>query len=157
VRASVPQAVLWLVGARPVPSVRRWGDQPGITVTGSVPDIRTYIREATVSICPVQLQIGTQTKVLEAMSSGTPVVTTSAGNNGIGGRSGEHLYVADTADDFAARLVALLAGERWDELSANGRRLVEERFTWERASAQLEAMLEGAAGAATRHTSAYLR
>jgi sugar transferase (PEP-CTERM/EpsH1 system associated) len=148
VRSRVPEATLWIVGARPASAVRRWATDPGIVVTGSVPDVRPYIREAMVCVCPVLLQVGTQTKVLEALASGTPVVTTAAGNNGVGGRSGEHLFVADAPTDFAARVAGLLRGERWSQLSENGRRLVSQRFTWERTTAQLEDVLCGVAGRA---------
>lgn len=137
-----PCANLWLVGARPVKSVRKWADDPRIKVTGFVPDVRTYLRQAAVSICPVRLPIGTQTKILEALVCGTPVVTCSAGNHGIGATSGEHLYVADDPVAFANHVVALLRGQRWDELSQNGRRFVGSNFSWERSTVKLEQIME---------------
>jgi glycosyltransferase involved in cell wall biosynthesis len=138
----VKNATLWLVGDKPVKSVLKWGENPQIKVTGFVPDTRTYLRQAVVSVCPVRLRIGTQTKILEAMASGTPVVTTSAGNHGIGGVSGEHLYVADDTQQFAEDVIALLNRERWDEFSENGRRFVIDNFTWEKSAGKLEQILE---------------
>jgi len=138
VRQQVPAAGLWLVGARPVAEVTKWAADPHITVTGSVPDLRPYLTQATVSVCPVRLKIGTQTKVLEALACGTPVVTTSAGNNGIRGVSGEHLYVADDPASFAANVVSLLRGEQWSKLAEQGRQLVLDNFTWEMSARRLE-------------------
>jgi polysaccharide biosynthesis protein PslH len=138
----VPSARLWLVGARPAPSVLKWAEDPLITVTGFVPDVRPYLTRARVSVCNVRLRIGTQTKVLEALASGTPVVTTAAGNHGIGAESGTHLYVADDAEEIADRVMALLRGEKWDLLSENGRRFVVDNFSWQKGVAKLEGILQ---------------
>lgn len=141
VHKQVPNAKLFLVGARPAATVRKWGDSKDICVTGSVPDIRPYLSQAMVSICPVRLDVGTQTKVLEALAMETPVVTTSAGNCGIEAISGQHLYVADAPEEFAERVGALLKGENWKTLSQNGRHFVTENFIWEKSVAKLEKIL----------------
>jgi glycosyltransferase involved in cell wall biosynthesis len=138
----VKTATLWLVGASPAAAVQKWARDPRIRITGFVPDVSSFLAQAQVSVCPVRLRIGTQTKVLEALACGTPVVTTSAGNHGIGATSGEHLYVADNAAEFAEKVASLLRGERWDELSRNGRRFVVENFTWEKSTARLEKILQ---------------
>jgi glycosyltransferase involved in cell wall biosynthesis len=138
----VQSANLWLVGARPVGRVRKLARDSRIHVTGFVPDIRPFLQQAMVSVCPVRLRIGTQTKILEALACGTPVVTSSAGNHGINAISGEHLYIADDPEEFADKTVMLLKGERWSELSKNGRRFVEENFTWSKSVLKLEGILE---------------
>lgn len=135
-----PSAVLWIVGAGPVRSVRKWSN-PRIRVTGFVPDLRAYLRQATVSVCPMRARVGTLTKVLEALACGTPVVSTSAGNCGIGAISGKHLHVEDEPVQFADKVVSLLRRDRWSELSQNGREFVVEGFTWERSGAKLEQIL----------------
>ncbi|HEY4304189.1 MAG TPA: glycosyltransferase [Gemmatimonadaceae bacterium] len=141
VRQALPEANLWIVGARPKPSVQRWSSDPTVHVTGSVPDMAPYLDRAMVSICPVRLAIGTQTKVLEAMAAGTPVVTTSAGNSGINAVDGTALYEADSPEDFAARVVSLLNGEQWEELSVAGARFVDENFSWDASARRLESVL----------------
>ena len=133
-------AVLWIVGAEPDARIRDaavcFGEH--VIITGRVNDMSEYLRRAKASICPVRLKIGVQTKILEALSWGTPVVTTSAGNSGIGGCSGSELWVEDETSIFASRVVALLRGEGWHRLSEEGRKLVEERFSWERSAMELE-------------------
>jgi glycosyltransferase involved in cell wall biosynthesis len=137
-----PSATLWLVGARPVAKVRQWATNPRIKVTGFVPDIRTYLGQAMVSVCPIRLAVGTQTKILEALTCGTPVVTSSAGNHGIGAIPGEHLYVTDEPREFANYVLSLLSGNNWSELSENGRRFVRDTFSWESSTAKLETIME---------------
>jgi polysaccharide biosynthesis protein PslH len=139
---KMPCATLWIVGARPVRSVTRWNRDSRITVTGYVPDVRAYLRQAMVSVCPIRAKVGVLTKMLEALACGTPVVCSSAGNCGIRGTSGEHLYVADDPSEFADKVVALLSGERWSDFSRNGRSFVVENFTWEKSGAKLEEVLE---------------
>ncbi len=133
-------AVLWIVGAEPDRRIRDAAANFGehVVITGRVNDIQEYLRRAKVSICPVRLKIGVQTKILEALSWGTPVVTTSPGNSGIGGHSGSELWVEDEPDAFAGRIVALLRGEGWHQLSKKGRKLAEEGFSWERSATELE-------------------
>ena len=139
-----PLAVLWIVGSNPDSRIHKEAAKYGkqVVITGTVEDITVYIKNATVSICPVRLKIGVQTKLLEALSLGTPVVTTSAGNSGIGGESGVHLWVEDEPHKFAFRVVSLLNGYNWEKLSNEGKKLVSERFTWETNVAEFEQYLE---------------
>lgn len=136
-------AELWIVGADPDPRIRTaaalFGER--VTITGRVADVAAFVRRACVSVCPVRLKIGVQTKVLEALSWGTPVVVTSAGNSGVQAASGEELWVADEPGQFAAHVVSLLRGEQWLQLSQAGRRLVAQRFSWQQSAAELEEQL----------------
>ncbi len=102
-----PAAVLWLVGANPdrriVKAAQRFSNR--VVITGEVPDVSKYVARARVGICPIRVGVGVQTKILEALSVGTPVVCTSDGNSGVGGISGHHLWVADEPSQFADRVV----------------------------------------------------
>lgn len=147
VLASHPSAQLWIVGADPHELIVKasCGLGRSVVITGKVPDVQQYIRRSVVSICPVRLDIGVQTKVLEALSWGTPVVSTSAGNGGVQGVSGQHLWVEDEPGRFAERTCSLLKGERWDELSRAGRNFSQTQFSWARSAAELQRHVAGAA------------
>jgi glycosyltransferase involved in cell wall biosynthesis len=70
-------------------------------------------------------------KILEAMALGTPVVSTSKGIEGLAVVPGTHLLIADTPAEFAAQTVRLLRdGNLRCSLSAQARRLAEERYDW---------------------------
>lgn len=144
------QAQLYVVGADPDPRIRSaaaaYGDH--VLITGRVPSVSDYLRKAMVSVCPVRLPIGVQTKVLEALACGTPVVTTFAGNRGIGGVPGRDLWAEDEPEAFGRRVASLLRGEHWQEMAAGGRRLVTERFTWARSAEALEREIVHVSGAA---------
>lgn len=127
-----PTIRLMVVGANPDPRISAAAVSYGskIEITGKVPVISSYIKRALVSVCPIRVEIGVQTKALEAMALGTPVVTTTAGNSGINGVSGEHLCVADDPMEFAKCVNDLLDGSNWNRLSVGGRLFAHDSFDW---------------------------
>lgn len=145
VRRRIPWAKLWVVGSRPAKSVRQWGNGRDIEVTGFVEDVRTYLNRAMVSVCPMRLPAAMQTKLLEALATGTPVVSTSAGNHGTGGNPGHDLLVADSPTEFADAVCGVLEGKDWQRLSENARKFVLDRYTWEAHAREFEKILIEAA------------
>ena len=84
-----------------------------------------------VAVVPLRAGSGSRLKVLEALATGTPVVSTTTGVEGIDVIAARHAVLADDARDFAAAIVALLRDPgRRAELATEGRRLVEERYSW---------------------------
>lgn len=137
---AIPGVRLSIVGTRPDRRILRLARQdPRITVTGHVETVSSHLRRAAVAVAPMQAGSGQQLKVLEAMASGTPVVATTLAASGIEARHGEHLLVADEPHAFAAHVLRLLRDPKLaGGLAASGRRLVEDRYTWERSVAALE-------------------
>jgi len=134
-----------IVGTNVPPAVQRLAG-PHVLITGAVPDVRPYLRRAAVAIVPIRFGGGTRLKVLEALAMGKAVVSTTIGCEGIDVVPGRHLVVADTASDFAAAVLDLLAHpERASAMGRRGRALVEERYGWPRLSSMLESVLAQAA------------
>ncbi|MFA5114069.1 MAG: glycosyltransferase [Candidatus Margulisiibacteriota bacterium] len=150
VRQAVPDAALTLVGRDPGPEIRALAQIKGITVTGTVDDVRPYYREARIAVVPHQLGAGTKLKVLEALALGVPVVASVLGAHGLEVKNGENIVIAADAPEMARQIVDLLANRaRRQALAAAGRRLVEECYNWPaifaRALAQI-AMMQKEAG-----------
>ncbi|MFQ5596028.1 MAG: glycosyltransferase, partial [Anaerolineae bacterium] len=132
IRASRSDVSLAIVGREPHVRVQGLARQPNVTVTGYVDDIRPYVAGAQVYIVPLRMGGGTRLKVLEAMAMGKAIVSTTLGAEGIAGMAGEHLVLADRADDFAAAVLSLLADpDRCATLGARARSLVEREYAWE--------------------------
>jgi len=142
-----PAAQLWIVGNNPDAKIYSAAARfnTSVLITGGVSDISTYIRKAMVSVCPIRLRIGVQTKVLEALSWGTPVVTTTAGNRGICAVSGRDLWVEDNPADFANRIVSMLKGDNWQKFSEEGMKFVSLNFQWKRSAEMLLSDIENMA------------
>jgi glycosyltransferase involved in cell wall biosynthesis len=76
------------------------------------------------------------------MAAGTPVVTTSAGNEGIGATQGKELLIADDPSDFAAKVVYLLNNrEPCEKLSEAAKSFVNAHFDWTTNISHLEGIL----------------
>jgi glycosyltransferase involved in cell wall biosynthesis len=137
---AIPGIRFQVVGARPHPTVRRLASvDPRVSVMGRVDHVSPHLLRAAVAVAPIRAGSGQPLKVLEAMASGTPVVTTSLVAASIEARAGEHLLVADEPDALAHHIVQLLRDpDLADRLAMNGRRLIEERYTWEHSVGALE-------------------
>lgn len=132
-----PDARFWIVGNRPSRSVRELGRGNGVTVTGRVPDVRPYLKHASVVVAPLRIARGLQNKVLEALSMARPVVCTAPAAEGIDPEGRHVAAIEDDAERFAAAtLRAMQGGARED-----GRRLVLERFSWRRHLGALDRMI----------------
>lgn len=133
VRREIPEARFVAVGHRPAQHLLREVDKHGgaLQIAGSVPDIRPYFAEASVYVAPLRLGRGVQNKVLEAMAMRLPVVASRIAVAGLAAGDGAHVLVADTAERFAAAVVALLRDpQRAAVLCAAASRLIAERYTW---------------------------
>lgn len=103
----------------------------GVKVTGTVKDIRGYLYNSGVFIAPLRLGVGIRGKILEAMATGLPVVTTKTGADGIGAKNGVHLLVANEPDSFASCVERITKDNRLSrKLAWNARRFVEKKFDW---------------------------
>jgi len=143
IRARIPDATWQIVGKNPPPEIRKLGELPGVTVTGSVPDVRPYFNQAMVAIAPLMIGSGTRLKILEALAMQKAVVSTSLGCEGISVVSGKHLIVVDQPDAFAQAVVELIkSSETRKALETAGRALVETEYSWERCGDQLLHVLE---------------
>lgn len=137
---EAPAARLVIAGADPAPDVLRLARLPGVSVTGRVPSMQERLLSATVAVAPLRSGSGMQLKVLEAMALGTPVVATPFAVGGLRARHGEHLCVAESAEEFAWHVVRLLANPLLAlHLSRQARQLIETQYTWTRGVAMLEA------------------
>lgn len=100
---EVPQARLYLAG-RKMPQRLLDCQTEGVSVVGEVADAMYFIASKQINIVPLLSGSGIRVKIIEAMSAGKTVVTTSAGAQGIEARDGEHLLIADNADDFVRQI-----------------------------------------------------
>jgi glycosyltransferase involved in cell wall biosynthesis len=115
-----------------------------VIVTGEVDDIWEYVNAVDVFLFPLLRGAGLKNKILEAMYSGRPVVTTEIGNEGIDAVSGENILLAKTPADFRRETVRLLnSPEERTRLGMAAHAFVKERFSWDRILSVYENLLLG--------------
>lgn len=144
-RGADPALAFYIVGSRPSPQVQALAQLPGVRVTGTVPDVRPYIRHATAAVAPLRIARGIQNKVLEAMAMAAPTVVSPQALEGIDAVPGAELVLADGAPAWIAALTSLLAHGNRDMRHAMGRAArarVEHHYSWPSNLACIEEQLE---------------
>ena len=133
-----PNARLIIVGKDPTPAIREFEKNPLITVTGTVDDIRPYLWRATVSVVPLLYGAGIQNKILEAMATGTPVVTSSRTLSALEATPSKEILVADTADAFASEVLRLIENKDLrNEIGNSGLAYVQKNHAWKNITSRL--------------------
>jgi polysaccharide biosynthesis protein PslH len=141
--ARRPNLKLLIVGAEPSPAMRRLGERPGVTVTGSVPDVRPYVRKSAVMVAPLAIARGTQNKILEAMAMGVPVVTSRVAAGGVDAEPGAHLVVADSPNEQAEAIIKLLeSAQERERLARAGRQRVLSHHAWPQSMNRLDGIVQ---------------
>jgi glycosyltransferase involved in cell wall biosynthesis len=144
--AARPAIAALIVGRAPPAALVAEAARRGLRwrFTGFVDDIRPYVRQGEVSVIPLRVGSGTRLKAFEAMALGRPVVSTGIGMEGLGVTAEEHYLRADTAGDFAAAILRLLAdGALRGRIATAARELLEANFSWPRVARQFEAICLG--------------
>jgi sugar transferase (PEP-CTERM/EpsH1 system associated) len=133
-----------IVGARPAPEVQALAAQPGITVTGTVPDVRPYVAHAALSVAPLRVARGIQNKVLEAMAMAKAVLVSPQALEGIEAEVGRELLLAQEAPQWIEAAAAALAGPpaALDAVGRAARARVEAAYSWDARLAPLDRMIE---------------
>jgi len=124
-----PNARFQAVGRNPHPRIRRLAS-PSVEVTGTVPSVATYLRDASVVVVPLYIGGGTRLKIFEAMAMGKALVSTSIGAEGLDVVSGRDLLLADDPQAFAECVINLLRDgvlrRRYEEAAA----MQARRYDW---------------------------
>jgi len=139
VRVRRPDARLLLVGWNAWQVLARHLDTPGVEIIANVPDARPYFHSLQVFTYPTPQGSGMKVKILEAMASGIPVVTTTEGIEGVCVEDGVHAYVTDDDELLAERIVQLLDDSALRrKLRHQARQLIEEHYAPKPTAAALE-------------------
>jgi len=131
-RERFPELSFYIVGSRPNAAVQALGQRAGVTVTGTVPDVRPYIAHAAVAVAPLRIARGIQNKVLEAMAMARAVVVSPQALEGIDAEPGSELVLAEDAPAFIDAVKALLDGQdsAANAIGQAARAKVQRRYSW---------------------------
>ncbi|HVN63480.1 MAG TPA: glycosyltransferase [Candidatus Binataceae bacterium] len=139
IQKRAPDASFWIVGASPTERVQRVGKMRGVHVTGTVSDLRPWLRSASVYVSPIRFSGGVKIKLLEAMASGAPIVATAKSICATPLIDGEEAMIADDSDRMAEAIAALLTDpERCRQLTLAARKKAESEYGWPQIAARFE-------------------
>jgi polysaccharide biosynthesis protein PslH len=130
IRQRVPSLRVSLVGAAPTAEMREAASSQD-DITGAVPSVAPYVNEAGVVVLPIRLGGGMRVKLLEALAAGKAVVASPRAAAGVAVTPGVDLELADTDDEFAETVVALLLDDtRRAALARNARAWALRNLGW---------------------------
>lgn len=132
---------LLLSGASPAKRVLELQSEH-ITVTGWVDDIRVSYQRSRIFVAPLFIGTGLQNKLLEAMASGLPCITTPLSNNALGGIDGENILLAEDINSFVEKITEVLVLEgNFSSIAKNGKYYIELLYSWEKQTLKLLKLL----------------
>ena len=142
IHSQMPSLTLHLAG-------RRMSDQllnlklEGVHIVGEVPDAATFIASKQINVVPLLSGSGIRVKIIEAMSQGKAVVTTTVGAQGIGAVDGRHLLIADTPERFATQIRCCVDDPAFRQaVGANARQFIADNYGIEPLTRQLLAFYD---------------
>lgn len=110
-----------------------------VEVTGFVPEITDYLKQSSIFVAPMFSGSGLQNKLLEAMAMSMPVVTTDLANNALGAIDGESVVIANTAEEFADKIIELIKDSaKAESIGMNAQSYVRSNYNWENINVKLE-------------------
>lgn len=139
IKVEVPDAKLWIVGMNMTDEIRVLGEKVDIEIKEGIPDIRDAYNNASVLVTPIEGPGGTRLKILEAMASGLPVVTTPVGAEGLGVIDGKEALIKKDYIELAKSAVRVLQDEKLAKrLGESGRNFVKQNYSWSKNAALLD-------------------
>ncbi|MFZ5541067.1 MAG: TIGR03087 family PEP-CTERM/XrtA system glycosyltransferase [Pseudomonadota bacterium] len=151
VRDRVAGAQFTIVGSRPTDAVLALARQPGVVVTGSVPDVRPWLAHAACAVAPLRIARGVQNKVLEAMAMARWVAATPQAAEGIRAEAGRDYRLVRDEADFARVVIETL---RTQAHNPAARDCVLRHYDWDRNVAVIDPWLAAAPAAPPLETCA---
>ncbi len=131
-----------IVGQKPHERLMGLKEQSGITLTGFVESMQPYWHGAQIAIMPFRIGSGTRLKIIEAMASGTPIVSTPVGAEGFPVTSGQELVLAELAHEMATAVLSLLDNpENRTKLILNATEFVKQ-YDWRQVVGRFETLYQ---------------
>lgn len=143
--ARYPDLLLHVAGRNAPGWLVRELQKPGLVYHAEVPDSAAFISAHGILVAPCFSGSGMRVKILEAMSHGRPVVTTSIGAEGLGIEQGQHMLLGENPEELLDAVNSLLSDpEIYNRLARNAFEFVRSRFDNQTLARELTAFYQSA-------------
>lgn len=132
IKEEMPDIMMFILGDFDGIDKGALSRDPSVVWTGFVEDTRSYL-EGSVFVVPLRIGSGIRIKILEAMSMGCPVVSTSVGCEGIPARHGKDIFIENNPSNFARRISYLIENQKQAmEVGQNARKMIVREYDLEK-------------------------
>jgi glycosyltransferase involved in cell wall biosynthesis len=147
VQAAVPGVTANIVGRNPPGWLKqKVAATTGVKLYPDVPDVRPFLHSCGVMVIPLRVGGGSRLKILEALATATPVVSSRVGAEGLHLVPGRHLAVCTEFSDLAPAVIdAVRRPEEARDAAEEGRRTVTKRYDWDSLAERLDETWRAAA------------
>ncbi len=114
----------------------------GIRVLGYVDDLNAEYHGASFFACPMLYGAGVKVKTIDALAQGLPLIGNPKAIEGTALKAGEHILIADTAEEMVALARAVLTDRpAYDDLAKNGFAFIKEQHSVENQARLMEHLI----------------
>lgn len=146
-KATYPGSSLRIVGRSATASLRMHIHKYGAQLIENVMDIRDEFRQASMLLAPIKIGGGTSYKILEAMASGVPVITSKLGAEGLEVEDGTDLLICDTPGEYHRAVSTIITNDQFvTTMTHSARSVIEKHYSWESISGILDGVWRQAYG-----------
>lgn len=129
VQKDCPKASFYVAG-KGMPEEYKAMQIPGVEMIGQVESATEFVNDKAITVVPLKSGSGIRLKILEAMSAGKVVISTTIGAQGITCTDGKDILIADTPEEFCDAIRRVTTDENLaNNLKQNARRLIEELYS----------------------------
>jgi glycosyltransferase involved in cell wall biosynthesis len=129
VLAQVPDAKFQVVGRNPHARIKRLAS-PSVEITGTVPSVVDYLRDAAVFVIPLRIGGGTRIKIYEGMAMGKATISTTIGAEGLDVQHGRDIVLADQPKKFADSIITFLKNDEVRQQFEAGAAATARQYDW---------------------------
>jgi glycosyltransferase involved in cell wall biosynthesis len=101
-----------------------------VEVVGEVRDMRKYLAQAQIAICPLLHGSGTRLKLLEYMAHGLPIVSTRKGAEGLPVVDGKDILLADSSDEFIKAIQLICEQSTLQKSLSHHGQVFVQKYAW---------------------------
>lgn len=131
IHRHLPLAQVHIFGAYPTKEIMNLTDsKTGFIVKGPAEDQFQTLRQYRINLAPLRFGAGIKGKITDGWWTGTPVITTSIGAEGMSNDLPWGGEISDSLDEFILKSVELYQmKDKWEKKQAQGKIIIEELYS----------------------------